>query len=86
MVLERAMSHPLMLMTTANDVVISEENPCISIPDGKVHVLSAQVRLPHVRMLYRYELLRQMWASHNIAREVVTKRSSSNRVIINDHY
>ena len=34
----------------------------------------------------RSENIRSLWATHGIPREVVTKRSTSNRVIINRHY
>lgn len=34
----------------------------------------------------RYEVLRKLWSSHTVAREIIQKRSTSNRVIISGHY
>jgi hypothetical protein len=33
-----------------------------------------------------YTVLRKLWAQHGVANEVVQKRSTSARVIINGHY
>ena len=34
----------------------------------------------------RYEALQHLWATHQVPREVVSKRSTATRIVINNYY
>lgn len=39
-----------------------------------------------VMFLVRYEMLRKLYESHSLAKEIVQKRSTSDRVVVNNYY